>query len=455
VSAAYPIHSHDKLAYWLTLRRPIAGTAQQASHSLAGAESALNAAGAALGDVAADAARRDAELTREAGRATRRLALGLGAGCALALALALLLTLRLRRDLLAPIRHLTETVDRIHEGELDARAQIATGDELERLGTSLNTMLDRTVAAHRSATDKRALADELVSLLEQVSAASSGDLTVRGEVRQDELGSVTDALNHMLESIGQLVLEVRRAGAEVSASGSHILGASEEMAAGAAAQARALEEATRRIRQLGQRSLEINQIVELVEDIAAQTNLLALNAAIEASHAGERGKGFAVVADEVRKLAERSAAATKDIGAFIESIKDATGDTARAMEEIHSVTRTTEHGVVRVHGAATSLHASAARLCEAIARFRVPENDPQAASKQLAARLHEVTEQVGALAELAHGALASPSHHSELLKLLDQLSATVRAAQSRVASPPAEPAETAPEAPGRKAAVKP
>lgn len=106
------------------------------------------------------------------------------------------------------------------------------------------------------------------------------------------------------------------------------------------------------IKMLGEKSRHINNIVNVINDIADQTNLLALNAAIEAARAGEHGKGFAVVADEVRKLAERTTNSTKEIDEMIGTIQR---EVNKAIEMTNSTAEKVHAGVQYANTAGTIL----------------------------------------------------------------------------------------------------
>lgn len=297
----------------------------------------------------------------------------------------------------------------------------------------LTTDDPRADSGHVPNMDSTQVEQGVVQLLEIVSSAAEGDLTSRGEITHGALGSVTDALNHMLESIGRLVLEVRRSGMAVSSSAEHIFTLSEAVATGAAKQSIVLNVVTKKIRALGERSLEINQIVELIDEISAQTNMLALNAAIEASRAGEQGKGFAVVANEVRKLAERTSNATKDIGAFIQTIQEATEEAVQAMEDIRSETRLMADGALDTTRAADEMVDAARQLGITIGRFKIHRRDSNELARSLDTRRQELRSNLRSVLDLADlAASAGPTSRFAAEQLLDDLEELTSYARLRI-----------------------
>ncbi|WP_126426961.1 globin-coupled sensor protein [Brevibacillus marinus] len=80
-------------------------------------------------------------------------------------------------------------------------------------------------------------------------------------------------------------------------------------------------------------SMQIGELVGLIQSIADRTNILALNAAIEAARAGVHGRGFAVVAEEVRKLAEQTKRSVSGVSDIIARIYGQIQDTVRSIEQ--------------------------------------------------------------------------------------------------------------------------
>ena len=171
-------------------------------------------------------------------------------------------------------------------------------------------------------------------------SARGAEEVARGSSAQSRTVSESAALLQQLTAtIGEVAQDARSAteaaarASEVAASGGETV---RETVVGMETIRRTVSEAAEVIQSLGTASGQIGGIVATIDQIASQTNLLALNAAIEAARAGDAGRGFAVVAEEVRKLAERSSAATKEIGSLIEDVQERT---RRAVAAIATGTR--------------------------------------------------------------------------------------------------------------------
>ncbi|HSE04606.1 MAG TPA: methyl-accepting chemotaxis protein [Methylomirabilota bacterium] len=303
-----------------------------------------------------------------------------------------------------PVTALMTVAERVGRGDLSELVPVTSRDEIGQMAVTFNDSIVRLRSLVQTEADRdeerrkrEDLQQNIIKFLDTVVEIGKGDLTRRGEVSWDVLGNVVDAINLMVEEIASIVGDVRQAALRVAAGSQDTIRITSELAEAVQAQSRDAvsvtrsvadmtvsvrqvadsadqsakaarqvlhaaskgEEAVRnslagmqqiraevqtiskKIKSLGDRSLEISNIVNTIQDIAAQTHLLALNASIEAAGAGEAGLRFSVVADEVRKLAERASQATRDIGTLIKGVQAETQEAVVAME---SGTREVESG---------------------------------------------------------------------------------------------------------------
>ncbi|MGB3125611.1 MAG: methyl-accepting chemotaxis protein [Pseudomonas sp.] len=252
-------------------------------------------------------------------------------GSVLAMLFAVGAAVWLLRSKLQPLSDLVRQAEALGAGDLSARLNVSSHDEIGQLARSFNQMGEAlsTMVSHI-----RKAAEEVNSRAQALSGLSggayegmeqqSGEITsMAGAVEEFSATSLNIADNMgNTERLAQENAQQTRIGRtsmqEASSSLEHI--------------ATALNSTATVINTLGQRSQEIGGIVGVITSIAEQTNLLALNAAIEAARAGEQGRGFAVVADEVRNLASRTRQATDEISVMIQSIQQETGNAISTME---------------------------------------------------------------------------------------------------------------------------
>jgi methyl-accepting chemotaxis protein len=313
------------------------------------------------------------------------------------------------RSISGPLNELVLLTKRISKGDRLARAHVTSSDEISIVATAMNTMLDNIVHLVQDTQAQRdVLQGQVEKLVSEVSGVGDGDLRVNAEVTADALGVLADSFNYMIEELGSLVVRVKKVAREVEESTTittermgqlvdtsdrqidEIAEAAmeiERMAinsqqvvgralalANSARDARIsaqggrqavqqtiegmgriytnVQETSNKVQTLGERSREINNIVEAISNIAHQTNRLALDAAIQAAMAGDNGKGFGAVAADIRRLAERAKELSTDVGRIVRSVRDDIGAVAIAMNDTE---RETSSGSKLAAEAGTSL----------------------------------------------------------------------------------------------------
>jgi twitching motility protein PilJ len=319
------------------------------------------------------------------------------------------LTILLARQIAAPLQDLAIKAEQVADGNLNIIANPQGTSETKTLAHSFNNLVTQIeqllskqdgslqeleqarqqaeIFARQQQEKNENLQKELMELLGDVEGAASGDLTVRSQINEGEIGIVADFFNSIIESLRGIVSQVKQVATQVNTSIGDNQGAIVQLAEEALQQAekiaktlisvekmtisiqevannaqtaaqvtqiastkaetggasmertvisilqlrQTIDETAEKVKSLGDASQQISRVISLINQIAMQTNLLAINASIEAARAGEEGKGFAVVAEEVGELAAQSAQATKEVEKILAKIQKETAQVVEAM----------------------------------------------------------------------------------------------------------------------------
>jgi methyl-accepting chemotaxis protein len=348
-----------------------------------------------------------------------------------------------------PAKQMEYLMQKAKNGDLTVHSDYESKDEIGSLSNSFNEMISQIkslIMMVRESSDQvaasseqlMASAEETNKAAEQIAEASSimaanGEESVKGtEVVSISTQQMAIGITHIADSI-TLVSDHSNVTTEESEKGNIALKKTIDQMGSIN---ETVQTSSSIIKDLGDRSSEIEKILAVISGISEQTNLLALNAAIEAARAGEHGKGFAVVADEVRKLAEESRRSAEQITHLIHDIQSSTAnavvsmdkcttevqtglvlinDTGKSFEKIlHSATDVSRQSV-EVSAAVKQLSSSVEQVAMGIFDISMKTEESSSSSQTVAA---------GAEEQLASMEEISASAHS-LAKMAEDLQTMV------------------------------
>ncbi len=200
----------------------------------------------------------------------------------------------------------------ISQGDLTAKLDIHSKDEIGELGEALRLMVDRF---KEMISDMKDSALQMDAFSESFKNKSTNYEKIAEQQKQSAV-SISDSLNDISANI-KLSHSNTESTRSISQNAMH-----------------ELEEGKSMILQTVNSMNEIADHITIIGDLAERTDLLAINASIEAARAGEQGKGFSVVAQEVRKLSERSSLAAKQINDLTQKGVSISSDTGNRITEL-------------------------------------------------------------------------------------------------------------------------
>jgi len=325
------------------------------------------------------------------------------------------------RSLSKPITKLKSTALEIGKGNLGARIDSDSRDEIGVLAGSFSQMISNLLTLIQgvkysgihvtsSSTQIAAAARQLEATVTQ-QAASTNQVAVTAK----EIFSISRELAETVKNVHR-VAEDTRLLAEAGQGGLVRIETTVQKLVEAAALISA------RFADVSEKTGRINSVINTITRVADQTNLLSFNAAIEAEKAGEFGLGFSVVAREIRRLADQTAVSTLDIERMVKEMQTAVSTGVLSMEQFSEEVRRAEKTVQEI---SLQLSQIIAQVQELTPSFRAVNEGMESQS----AGAEQIT---GSMVDLSEAAQHTAQSVHELNRITAELNEAARTLQTEV-----------------------